>query len=365
MRGNVNLGYCGSVLMLCLVIVSGWNDGYNEVSAALEGRAKLTGRRRCISYDDDVKLAEGNKSVTDQTGDVGDFDGNQNQLQEKPRSRQKSTREKTVTEMVCSKESEFCYALWEYATKTNGSLIFKKQGCWEPGPGATSCQSSQCVSTAHKHRRGSKQEEKETTHDATSLGAGENFLTQKPAPFFCCCGSDNCNADVEHKDYEEHSDEEEYLTDTGEDHHNWALGLVILCTGGVAGVCILLLGFRSWKKLLRRQLKDREADGETGVDGDGEILGLSGEGKLLLGGVDEGESLLGTTANGGMLDGMQLVVLLAKGKFTSVYEGRIPSLSDSPFALKCFAKEQKEFFENERFVFSYLGKNCSHENIIK
>lgn len=349
----------------------------NNAIRALHHLNNLKERRHCASFDDNVKevhdhlqgellpeaeplhadLPPGGVSVEDDTA-----------------------------EMVCGKDSQFCYALWKY--DENGERHFMKQGCWEASS-TTSCKSSLCIAKSAKQTTTTTTttgapsvpgEGGETTINpasASSSAEGKNVeaqqhVMQQQQHFFCCCDSDNCNIDVdivyvENSWSDEDSGEDLGLGDGegGESGKRSFQIILILCASILCGLLIIFVGHQYWKRMALQYNKN--GAGGSGVEGDGgedglSTLGGAGEGKLLLLGGEE-EGVAGDDRN--IVDGIQLVVLLARGKFASIYEGRISSLSDEPYALKCFTKDQKEFFENERFVFNYLGKHCNHENIIK
>lgn len=356
------------VLVVSFVVFVAVAEGTSSVSHNKRkseggGGGGLKGRRRCASLDDNLIVPLGEESIGSQHDNLGDDGGDDNS-------------ELLLTEMVCAKDSQFCYALWsDYA---NGTRKWIKQGCWEASSTVPTCENSECVARVPKTQQmqgegtlkevdggGGGVQQQETTTQGGGGGGGD--------PLFCCCDRDNCNSEVaiNYVDPEEEgSSEEEDLLGAGLQggNKNFAIGLVILSASVILGGMILASGYKYWRRLSRRRRegKDGGGNGEGGgdEDGDGDGNGF-GEGKgLLLGVRGEGDSLLGEDS--GLNDPIQLVVLLAGGKFASVYEGKIPSLRDGPFALKCFAREQKEFFENERFIFEkYLGKHCNHENIVR
>ncbi|CAL8068278.1 unnamed protein product [Orchesella dallaii] len=348
-------------------------------------RGGIKGRRRCVFLNDELGTAI-KLPVSPFSGEEDENEEEQNEHDITNHDELFVDDEPAITEVICSKDSHYCYSLWN---EVNGSKVFTKQGCWEASSN-DDCKSNLCMAKVELPKKdqassGGGETGNENGNGITTTSTSTSTTTTTASPphsqhppgtesllskkkdqnFYCCCDGDNCNHDVGIT-YVEASSSEEEMDDEDENGGGRSLPVILIFSGSIMiGLLIIFAGYKYWRRLSLHYNKNRAAgmnggggDGQGGIDLEEGMMG--GEGKLLLIGGD-GEYL----EDRNIIDGIQLVVLLARGKFAMVYEGKIPSLSDAPYALKCFTKDQKEFFENEKFVFNYLGKHCNHENIIK
>jgi len=218
------------------------------------------------------------------------------------------------TEILCSHESKFCYALWKPSNESGvEEPIFLKQGCWEASP-KSQCENEFCTSTLFK---GSKKDN-----------------------LFCCCSTDYCNSNVTFLEIEKPlkevpADEANPKADeSNSKNFNIAYVAIIAFVILIIIITTVMLGSHfCWKRQDRKVKVDNCEAGQ----------------QLLEPSKDKNWEVLGPVILGQEI---------ARGKFGTVYTG---ISSGSKVALKVFSPDQREFFENEKYIYQILEK-CQEES---
>ncbi|XP_068084117.1 bone morphogenetic protein receptor type-2 [Anabrus simplex] len=216
----------------------------------------------------------------------------------------------------CAKASNYCYALWEEDPTTNGtSIIIMGQGCWESS-GRHGCERPDCVAD----RKPSKA--RNTTR-------------------FCCCSGDLCNVNVTDMyvapatfdGTQIPTPSTDFLEQVARSERQTII-IVSSCVVTVVGIALLVA-----VALYRLWCVGSGALGKPGSD----AVHLMENGGL----------------SGGLasfaVENLKLGGIVGQGRYGSVWKG---SLHDQDVAVKIFPSHHRNYFLNERDIYTLPFMEC-------
>lgn len=204
-------------------------------------------------------------------------------------------------QVECKPGFDFCYALWK--KRSNGTMIIR-QGCWQYSEKVGPCQKEQCVTTRPT----------DTSQDLR----------------FCCCSSDLCNMNETsfiQLEPQEISSNDTDVPEIAEFQPVWKSPLfwiVLIISALVTASLLIVFGFR----------RPPKSGPETAP------LAPSGP---------------GYSSNLQNVDNLKLCSMIGQGKYGTVWKGMI---NEQPVAVKIFPAQHKQYFVNERNIYSVPFMDC-------
>ncbi|XP_074652382.1 uncharacterized protein LOC141906846 [Tubulanus polymorphus] len=217
----------------------------------------------------------------------------------------------------CTGESghSFCFSYWKLGGANNDSIIWIKRGCWDH-PDKQNCRSNRCVNDKPYSKEDAR---------------------------FCCCNTTLCNTHVSDvykpalfsPTHKPKSTATQFLPD----HANYREKTIIIALLSVVGVTVvvvlLYLFYRLW---LSRRKCDLDPLRRTRSDDDD----------------------LDPPSPCYELSRLKLDKLLQSGRFGDIWQG---ALFDHTVAVKVFTSAQRQYYVNERTVYTLPFMN--HESLLK
>lgn len=230
-----------------------------------------------------------------------------------------------VGTVQCSAGQQFCYSVWKLDAIGNATII--RQGCWQSDEQMSACQSERCVSGSPNAARST------TSHR------------------FCCCSGSMCNQNttiieaIHHRrfdgQFDDADDDDELEAGAGgpftasQIASLWRSPLVWTClavTGALVVAVGALLALSSGKKYepelapLAQALNDADAGPGPGYSSTAQCV-----------------------------DNLRLCSMIGRGRYGTVWKGIV---NDRPVAVKIFPAQHRQYFVNERNIYSLDLMEC-------
>lgn len=233
-----------------------------------------------------------------------------------------TTTQQPVGIVQCSVGQRFCYSVWKLDAIGNATII--RQGCWQSDEKQSACQSERCIS------------------------GSPNSLSN--AHRFCCCSGAMCNQNTtiieaiqrQTTTWDDSDDPNRPDGDAGPFTASqiaslWRSPLVWVCLAVTAALVVavgVLLAVSSGKKYVA-DLGPLEQRAQTEAAESCEAgAGCSGPG-------------YSSTAQS--VDNLRLSSMIGRGRYGTVWQG---ILNERPVAVKIFAAHHRQYFVNERNIYS-------------